>query len=99
MSGFPLRNPEGDPKGGGHRVVEYAMDPQVLDGHPIQIVVWLQQDEGGRWLGGLQFSDLQTGAIRSTAEILRGGSEADVWLAVRSLKTHHFRDLYRSLDP
>ena len=94
-SPMPLRHP--DSESPGRRFVEYAMDPVTLDGRRLDIVVWLRQDEEGLWRWGLQFTDAESGATRSTAEILRGHSEAELWHSVRALRTHHLRDLYRAL--
>ncbi len=92
---MPLPHPASAPEDNG--ITEYLMDVQVLDGRGIEIVVFLRQRKDGVWQGGLRFRDPLAGDARETAEILRGESEADVWLAVRSLRPHHFRDLYRSL--
>lgn len=73
------------------------MDVQVLDGRNIEVIVRMRQTKDGWWCGGLTFSDPASGEIRRTADILRGAEEGDIWLAVRGLRSHHFRDLYRSL--
>jgi hypothetical protein len=73
------------------------MDIQVLDGRNIEIIVRMRQNGEGGWRGGIIFSDPASGESRSTAEILRGAEEGDIWLAVRGLRAHHLRDLYRSL--
>ena len=73
------------------------MDVQVLDGRNIEVIVWMRQHDDGWWRGGLTFTDPASGEVRTTASILRGMEEGDIWLAVRGLRSHHFRDLYRAL--
>jgi len=73
------------------------MDVQVLDGRNIEVIVWMRRTEAGWWCGGLRFSDPVSGEVRNTADILRGAEEGDIWLAVRGLRSHHFRDLYRAI--
>ncbi len=94
---IPLRHSPQDRSGAPGDAGEYLMDVQVLDGRNIEIIVRMRQKGDGRWYGGITFSDPASGETRRTAEILRGASEGDIWLAVRGLRTHHFRDLYRSL--
>jgi len=63
----------------------------------LSLTVWL--DGGGGWRGRLTFVDGDDKRrVRRTAEIFCGMSEAELWMAVRQLRDHHLRDLYRSLD-
>lgn len=49
------------------------------------------------WRGRIHFGAEETEHERTTAEIFCAVSEQDLWLAVRDLRDHHLRDLYRSL--
>jgi len=57
----------------------------------------VRRSEDGIWRGRLHF--FESGAMdeRVTAEIFCATSEQDLWQAVRDLREHHLRDLYRSL--
>jgi hypothetical protein len=57
----------------------------------------VRRAEDGVWRGRLLFGSDDPQAARATAEILCGLSEADLWEAVRDLREHHIRDLYRSI--
>ncbi|HEX9632868.1 MAG TPA: hypothetical protein VGA02_10425 [Gemmatimonadales bacterium] len=52
----------------------------------------------GVWRGRFLFGGADgLAAEHATAEILCGPTEADLWEAVRDLREHHIRDLYRSI--
>jgi hypothetical protein len=80
-------------------------EPVLLDlpsiaysGHPLAIRLILRLDEQRIWRGRLQFQQEGSDALRETAEIFCGAKDQDLWESVRSLREHHFRDLYRSLE-
>jgi hypothetical protein len=59
----------------------------------------LRRDDDGVWRGRLRFVDDDAARReRRTAEIFCGTSEEELWGAVRQIRDHHLRDLYRSLD-
>ncbi len=57
----------------------------------------MRREDDGSWRGRLIFGPTETDAAPSTAEILFGASETDLWDSVRDLREHHLRDLYRSV--
>jgi hypothetical protein len=82
-----------------------SREPVLLDlpsityaGHSLTVRLVLRLDDQRVWRGHLQF--LQEGADvpRETFEIFCGAREQDLWESVQSLREHHFRDLYRSLE-
>jgi len=79
-------------------------DPQLHDLPPIRfegaligVRLAVRRSEDGIWRGRLHFLDERGESERITAEILCATSEQDLWLAVRDLRDHHLRDLFRSL--
>jgi hypothetical protein len=62
---------------------------------PVRLVV--RRTEDGMWRGRLLFGAGDLSIAPATAEILCGPSETDLWQAVRDLREHHIRDLYRSV--
>jgi hypothetical protein len=62
---------------------------------PVRLVV--RRAEDGMWRGKLLFGAAEMGLAPATAEILCSPSETDLWQAVRDLREHHIRDLYRSV--
>lgn len=77
--------------------VVHDLPPIRFDGQPIDIRVSVRRTEDGIWRGRVLFGAEGTEAERSTAEIFCATSEPDLWQAVRDLRDHHLRDLYRSL--
>jgi hypothetical protein len=57
----------------------------------------VRRSDDGVWRGRLLFGSEDPPSARATAEILCGLSESDLWEAVRDLREHHIRDLYRSI--
>jgi len=53
---------------------------------------------GAAWTGRVRFVPEASLASYLTAEIFRGGTDADLLAAARGLREHHYRDLYRSLQ-
>jgi len=62
----------------------------------VRLAVWRTDD--GMWRGRLHFTEAGSEAERVTAEIFCATTEQDLWQAVRDLREHHLRDLYRSLS-
>lgn len=65
------------------------------DAVPVRLEVWRSED--GFFRGRLLFGGGDGSAAQATAEIFCAGSEAELWEAVRDLREHHLRDLYRSV--
>jgi hypothetical protein len=57
----------------------------------------VRRSEDSIWRGRLHFAPMGGDPERLTAEIFCATSEQDLWQAVRDLREHHLRDLYRSL--
>jgi hypothetical protein len=77
--------------------VQHSLDPIRIAGQTIHLSLTIRRDDDGAWRGRLRFVDDGTRAERCTAEIFCGATEADLWTAMRQLRDHHLRDLYRSL--
>src|SRR5256885_2067467 len=73
------------------------LPPIRFDGQLIPIRLQVRRSEDGVWRGRVLFGAADTEAERATAEIFCATSEPDLWQAVRDLRDHHLRDLYRSL--
>jgi hypothetical protein len=77
--------------------VAHDLPPIRFDGQLIPIRLFVRRTEDGVWRGHICYGAPDTEAERSTAEIFCAMSEPDLWQAVRDLRDHHLRDLYRSL--
>ena len=78
---------------------QHSLDPVRIAGQTIHLSLTIRRDDDGAWRGRLRFVDEDDPRReRRTAEIFCGASEQDLWTAVRQLRDHHIRDLYRSLD-
>jgi hypothetical protein len=75
----------------------HELPPLRFGGADVPVRVMVRRAEDGLWRGRLLFGGADVDDARSTAEILCGLSEADLWEAVRDLREHHIRDLYRSM--
>ena len=82
-----------------------SREPVLLDlpnityaGHSLAVRLVLRLDDQRVWRGKLQFQADGVDVPRETFEIFCGAREQDLWESVRSLREHHFRDLYRSLE-
>jgi len=93
MSLLSARSPSRDPRD----VREYDVDVVRLDGRAVALALLVRRDDDGTWRGRLQFTDQESEAARTTAEIFCGSLEDDVWHSLQGLREHHIRDLYRSL--
>lgn len=75
----------------------HELPPIRYGGDEVPIRLFVRRAEDGSWRGRLVFGPGEVETAPSTAEIFCGPSEADLWEAVRDLREHHLRDLYRSL--
>jgi len=80
-----------------NEAVVHDLPPIRFDGQLIAIRLQVRRSEDGIFRGRVLFGAPDTEAERSTAEIFCATSEPDLWQAVRDLRDHHLRDLYRSL--
>ena len=87
----PIRDPRAP--------IQHPLDPIRVAGETIYLSLTIRRDDDGVWRGRLRFTnDGDVGRERRTAEIFCGETEEDLWTAVRRLRDHHLRDLYRSLE-
>ena len=77
--------------------VVHDLPPIKFEGQSVAIRLAVRRAEDGVWRGRIHFGAEETEHERATAEIFCAVSEQDLWLAVRDLRDHHLRDLYRSL--
>lgn len=63
----------------------------------IAVRLAVRRTDDGIWRARLHFVETPGEAERVTAEIFCATTEQDLWAAVRDLRDHHLRDLYRSL--
>ena len=68
-----------------------------FDGLEVPLRLALRRSDDAAWRGKILFGAQDTEHERATAEIFCAKSEQDLWQAVRDLREHHLRDLYRSL--
>ncbi len=78
--------------------VLHDLAPVRYEGAALQVQLAVRRSEDGIWRGRLHFALPGAEAERVTAEIFCATSEQDLWQAVRDLREHHLRDLYRSLS-
>ena len=78
--------------------VQHELDPLRCSGQIVHLSLTIRRTDDGAWRGRLRFIAADSGQERETAEIFCAGSEGALWDAVRGLRDHHIRDLYRSLD-
>ncbi len=75
----------------------HDLTPVRFEGALVAVRIAVRRTEDGIWRARLHFIDEGADSERLTAEIFCATSEQDLWLAVRDLRDHHLRDLYRSL--
>ena len=74
----------------------HDLPPVRFEGLVVAVKLAVRRTDDGMWRARLHF--LEDGqSERITAEIFCATSEQDLWQAVRDLRDHHVRDLYRSL--
>lgn len=77
--------------------VIHELPPIRYGGDNVPLRLALRRADDGTWRGRLLFGVGESTETPSTAEILFGVSEEDLWTSIRDLREHHLRDLYRSL--
>lgn len=77
--------------------VLHDLQPVRFDGALVAVRLAVRRSEDGIWRGRLHFLPSVGDPERATAEIFCATSEQDLWQAVRDLREHHLRDLFRSL--
>jgi hypothetical protein len=77
--------------------VLHDLQPLRHGGAFVAVRLAVRRSEDGIWRGRLHFVPTEDDLERLTAEIFCATSEQDLWQAVRDLREHHLRDLYRSL--
>ena len=75
----------------------HDLPPIRFDGQVVAVRLAVRRAEDGIWRGRLHFAFEGEDSERITAEIFCATTEQDLWLAVRDLRDHHLRDLFRSL--
>lgn len=78
--------------------VVHELTPMRYGGGEVPIRLAIRRAEDGTWRGRLIFGSGDVSTAPATAEIFCAVSEADLWQAVRDLRDHHLRSLYRSLS-
>ena len=77
--------------------VVHDLPPIRFDGQLIAVRLAVRRSDDAIWRGRVLFGAPDTEHERATAEIFCATSEPELWQAVRDLRDHHLRDLYRSL--
>lgn len=77
--------------------VVHELPPIRFEGAMISVRLAVRRAEDGTWRARLIFFEASGSTERATAEIFCATSEQDLWQAVRDIRDHHLRDLYRSL--
>jgi len=75
----------------------HDLSPIRFEGVLVAVKLAVRRTEDGIWRARLHFAEDGTEPARTTAEIFCATTEQDLWEAVRDLRDHHLRDLYRSL--
>jgi len=75
----------------------HELPPLKFEGLHITVRLAVRRAADGMWRARLHFQGSGGDAERVTAEIFCATTEQDLWLAVRDLRDHHLRDLFRSL--
>jgi len=75
----------------------HDLPPVRFEGQLITVRLGVRRVEDGSWRARLHFIEDGQGQERLTAEIFCATTEQDLWQAVRDLRDHHLRDLFRSL--
>jgi hypothetical protein len=77
--------------------VIHELPPIRHGGDAVAVRLEVRRADDGTWRGRLLFGSAEAETGHSTADIFCAATEADLWEAVRDLREHHFRDLYRSV--
>ena len=73
----------------------HDLPPIRFEGHSVAVRLAVRRTEDGIWRARLHFMEEGEGSERITAEIFCATSEQDLWQAVRDLREHNMRDLFR----
>jgi hypothetical protein len=93
MPANPVRYGAPDPA----EPIEHELPTASVAGDEIMLRLRVRRAEDGTWRARLIFGAGDSETSASTAEIFCAESENDLWQAVRDLRDHHIRDLYRSI--
>jgi hypothetical protein len=74
----------------------HELPPITFEGRSVSIRLAVRRTDDAIWRARLHFLD-DTDSERITAEIFCATTEQDLWQAVRDLREHNMRDLFRSL--
>lgn len=88
------------PRPTGHQPEEpsiHELPGLWIGSEEISMYVAVRRSEDGVWRGRVIFGNIDADSSISTAEILWGATESEIWEAIRDLGEHHLRALYRSL--
>ena len=77
--------------------VIHDLSPIAFGDESVAARLVVRRAEDATWRGRLLFGAGEIDQALSTAEIFFGATEPALWEAVRDLRDHHVRDLYRSL--
>lgn len=75
----------------------HDLPPVRFEGQLVTVKLAVRRAEDGMWRARLHFLEDGQDHERVTAEIFCATTEQDLWQAVRDLRDHHLRDLFRSL--
>lgn len=75
----------------------HDLPPVRFEGALVAVRLAVRRTGDGVWRGRLHFAQPGGEPERVTAEIFCATTEQDLWQAVRDLRDHHLRDLFRSL--
>ena len=76
----------------------HDLPPLRFEGAFVTVRLAVRRAADGIWRARLHFLEHGGDSERVTAEIFCATTEQDLWLAVRDLRDHHLRDLFRSLS-
>ncbi len=93
MPGSPVRYGATEP---GQPVL-HELPPLQYQGQAVAVFVEVRRGQDGTWRGRLIFGAADDASAPATAEIFCAATEPEFWEAVRDLRDHHQRDLYRSI--
>jgi len=77
--------------------IDHELPPTNVGGEDVPLRLRVRRAEDGTWRARLIFGGADSESAPATAEIFCATSENELWEAVRDLRDHHIRDLYRSI--
>lgn len=78
--------------------VIHELDAIRIGGVAVRVRLETRRAPDGTWRGRMRFLPEASLLSFVTGDIFRGSADADLLVAGRSLREHHLRDLYRSLQ-